>query len=93
MKLKIIEDKKNRMVVEIEGETHTFCNALKRELWNDKHVKVASYNIAHPFVGIPRLIVETDGGQTPKKALTEAAKRLEKTADSFQKAFTKWVKW
>ena len=92
MKLKILENKKNKLVVEIKGETHTFCNALKKELWNDKHVKAAGYDIEHPFVGVPKLIVETDSSESPKKALTEAAKRLEKTADKFKQAFAKGVK-
>ena len=89
MKLKILEDKKDKLIVEIKEETHTFCNALKKELWNDKHVKAAGYNIDHPFVGIPKLIVETDSSEAPRKALLEAAKRLEKKADSFKQAFTK----
>ena len=93
MKLKILENKKNRMVLELIGETHTFCNALKKELWNDKHVKAAGYNISHPYVGVPKIIVETDGSESPKKALIEAAKRLEKTADKFKKVFAKGVKW
>lgn len=89
MKLKVLQDKKNKMIVEIEGETHTFCNALKKELWNDKHVKAAGYNIAHPFVGVPKLIVETDSGEKPKKALIEAAKRLEKKAGDLKQASAK----
>jgi len=92
MDLTILEDKKNRMVFELEGETHTFCNALKAELWNDKHVKVAGYNIAHPLKAIPQFIIETDGAEAPKKALIEAAKRLNKTADTFKSAFVKSVK-
>ena len=89
MKLKILEDKKNKIIFTIEGETHTFCNALKKELWNDSHVKVAAYNIDHPFVGKPKMVVETDSSESPKKALTEAAKRLEKNADKFKEAFSK----
>ena len=92
MKLKFLEDKKNKVVVQIEGETHTFCNALKKELWNDKHVKIAGYNIAHPFVGVPKLVVETDSGEKPKKALIESAKRLGKTADKFKADFSKSIK-
>ena len=92
MKLKIIEDKKNKLIFELVGETHTFCNALKQELWNDKHIKVASYNIAHPLVGVPKFVIETDGSEKPKKALTEAAKRLKKVSDKFKTAFTKAIK-
>ncbi len=93
MEIKIVEENKNKMIIELKGETHTFCNALKKELWNDKHVKIAGYNIAHPLVGVPKIIVETDGKEAPKKALTEAAKRLGAKAEKFKKAFVKGVKW
>ncbi|MBW2996436.1 DNA-directed RNA polymerase subunit L [Candidatus Woesearchaeota archaeon] len=92
MKLKILEDKKNKMVFELKGESHTFCNALKAELWNDKHVKVAGYNIAHPLIGVPKFVVETDGRESPKKALTDAAKRLKNVSDKFKSAFLKGIK-
>ena len=92
MKLKIKEDKKNRMIVEIHGETHSFCNALKKELWNDSHVKVSGYRIEHPLVGIPTFIIETDGKEAPKKALQTAVTRLKKEADTFKTAFLKGVK-
>ena len=92
MKLNIVEDKKNRMVVEIHDETHSFCNALKKELWNDSHVKVSGYRIEHPLVGIPTFIIETDGKESPKKALKSAADRLKKEADKFKTAFLKGVK-
>jgi len=92
MEIKILEDKKSKMVLEIKGESHTFCNALKQELWNDKHIKVVGYSIAHPLIGIPKFIVETDGQESPKKALAEAAKRLNNTADKFKTAFLKGIK-
>lgn len=92
MELNIIEDKKNRMVFELKGETHTFCNILRKELWNDKHVKSAAYNIEHPLIGIPKIIVETDGNESPKKALKEAVKRMQKVNEKFKKQFMKEVK-
>jgi len=58
--------------------------ALKEELWNVKHVKVAGYRIDHPLVGIPRLIVETDGQEAPRKALISAAERLKKKTGKFK---------
>ncbi len=93
MEIKVVEETKNKLIIELKGETHTFCNALKKELWNDSHVKIAGYNIAHPLVGTPKIIVETDGKETPKKALTEAAKRLGSKAEKFKKEFIKGVKW
>jgi len=92
MELNVIEDKKNRMVFEIKGETHTFCNILRKELWNDKHIKIAAYSIDHPLLGIPRFIVETDGKEEPKEAVREAVKRLKKMNEAFQKQFLKEAK-
>ena len=91
MEIKILEEKKNRMIIELDGESHSFCNALKKELWNDKSVKSAGYNIEHPLVGIPKIVVETDG-KDPKKALIDAAGRLKKQFDSMKSEFLKSVK-
>ena len=91
MELNILEEKKNALKFELRGEDHSFCNLLKDELWNDKHVKVATYNIKHPLIGIPMFIVETDG-KDPKKVLDDAGKRLSKTLDKFKKDFSKEVR-
>lgn len=91
MELKVLEDSKNKLIVEIEGEGHALCNALKSELWNNKKVDIAGYNIAHPLVGVPKLVIETDSGK-PKEALVDAAKKIKKEADEFLKAFNKIAK-
>ncbi|MBN1544121.1 DNA-directed RNA polymerase subunit L [Candidatus Woesearchaeota archaeon] len=91
MEINVLEESKNRLVVEIKGEGHALCNALKSELWKNKKVKVAGYNIAHPLVGIPKLVIEVESGD-PKKLLADAAKNVKKDADDFLKSFTKTVK-
>ena len=91
MEIKILEEKKNKLIIELIGETHAFCNALKKELWNDKSVKAAGYNIEHPLVANPKIIVETDG-KDPKKALIDAANLLKKSFDSMKSEFLKSVK-
>lgn len=88
MELKIIEDTKNKVIIEIHGENNTFANALKQELWNDEDVKTSGYHVDHPLTNVPRLVVETKNSEA-KKALQEAVKRLEKTADKFGDAFSK----
>lgn len=85
MEIKVLEEKKNRLVISVEGESHTLCNALVKELWNDKHVKAAGYKIDHPLVGKPNIMVETDGADT-RKTISSAVKRLSKAADDFKKA-------
>ena len=84
MEFDIIEDKKNRLVFEIEGMGHTYLNVLKNELWNDSHVKVATYSIKHDEVSNPKFILETDGS-SPKTTLSGAVGRLKKLSEKFKK--------
>ena len=83
MELKFLENKKNRVVLEIDGAGHTFCNILKKELWNDDSVKSSAYSVDHPLVGIPKVVVETKSGSDASKALVDAATRLEKENKDF----------
>jgi len=91
MEIKVIENKKNTMIVEID-ESPAFCNALKKELYADKHVKAASFNVEHPLVSKPKVIVETDGKEAPSDALKKAASRLKKQSKEMKAAFNKEVK-
>lgn len=91
MEINVLEESKNKLIVELKGEGHALCNAVKAELWKNKKVKVTGYNIAHPLVGIPKLVIETDSGD-PKKILIEAIKAVKKDAESFLKSFSKTVK-
>jgi len=88
MEIKVLEEKKNRLLFEIKGEGHTLCRALQKELWNDSHVKAAGYNIDHPLVGVPKFVLETDG-EDPKKTINSAIKRLQKHANNFKDAAKK----
>jgi len=87
MELRVLESAKHRMVFELLGVDHTFCNALKQELWNDETVKVAAYNVNHPLVGVPKFIVECTGDV--KEALATASTRLQKRNKEFLNAFQK----
>ena len=84
MEIKILEEKKNRLYFEIPGAGHTLCNALKTELNNDEHVKVATYAVRHPETSNPKMIVETDSDSEPKKAIQSAIQRLKKNNDKFR---------
>ncbi len=91
MELNFVEDKKNRIVVEVKGETHTFVSALVDELWNDDAVKAAAYRIDHPLVGVPRIVLETTG-KSAKDVLKKAAQRLSKKIDSLGSGAVKAIK-
>ena len=88
MELKILDDKKNKIVLAVKGVDHTLCNALKSELWNDKHVKIATYSIRHPQISMPQIIIETDGEVSPKNALINAVQRIHKINEKFKKEFS-----
>ena len=88
MEINVISKTKKKLVFELKGEDHTFCNLLRDELWNVKGVVTSGYNIKHPLVGIPRFIVETESG-TPQEALEAAAKAIKKKSDDFAKQFAK----
>ena len=92
MEVKILDDKKNKIILEVKGADHTLCNAIKAELWNDKHVKIATYSIRHPQISVPQIIVETDGEEIPKNALMNAVQKLHKTNEKFKKEFLKEIR-
>lgn len=89
MELNILEKTKKRIVFELKGTTHTLCNELKDELWSDKDITAAAYNIDHPLIGVPKFIVETNGKTTPENALEKAADRLKKHNKEFADKFSK----
>lgn len=84
MELNILEESGKRMVFEIKGETHSFCNTLKEALWKIKGVEVATYKVEHPLIGIPKFLIETKGIE-PREALKKAVSDLKKLGKEFKK--------
>ncbi|MDP3698506.1 MAG: DNA-directed RNA polymerase subunit L [Nanoarchaeota archaeon] len=89
MEFTVLEESKTKLVFELKGETHTFCNLLKDELLNAKGVVTASYRVDHPLIGVPRFLVETKGAE-PRKALKDALASIKKKAESFRKEVTEF---
>ena len=71
MEIRVIRSENDLMEIEIKGEDHTLVNFLREALWKVKGVKDAGYNIKHPLVSEPRILVRTDGIK-PKKAFEQA---------------------
>lgn len=88
MELNVLSSTKTKMIFEIAGEDHTYCNLLRDEIWNVKGVLGAGYNIKHPLVGTPKFIIEVESGSA-KDALVDAASAIKKKASEFEKAFAK----
>lgn len=89
MEISVVEDTKDKLVMDLKGFDHTFCNSLKKELYAENGIKEATYRIEHPLVGIPRLLVHTDGKKAPRAALKDAAKRVKDHNKEFLTAFKK----
>lgn len=89
MELVVLESKKNKLKLEIKGESHALCNALRHELWNDKAVTKAGYRLESSLEAAPLILVESTN---PKKSLAAAASRLRKTLSQFEDKFKKAIK-
>jgi DNA-directed RNA polymerase subunit L len=84
MELNVLEESKTKLVFELKGETHTFCNLLKEELRKVSDVKTSAYKIDHPLVGVPKFMIETKS-KSPRDAIKEALKNIKKLAKDFKK--------
>lgn len=84
MELNVLESEKGLLKFEIKGEDHTFCNIVRKELWQDKNIDIAGYSIKHALVSNPVLVVESND---PKKSLIQTVKRLKNQNDDFLKEF------
>lgn len=87
MKFNILEDSKTRIKFELKGETHTICNILRKELWNDKDLIAAAYHLEHPMIGHPTFII--DHKKDARKALQSAISRLIKQTEELKEKFKK----
>ncbi len=89
MKLKVVRKTEDQLELEVEGEDHSLCNAIRKSLLEDKHVTYASYRIEHPLISHPVISVRTDGKETPEEALKESVKRIGEMASEFREVFVK----
>jgi len=92
MQVKVLEKKANELKIEIEGEDHSFCNALQKTLLEDETIEMAGYNIPHPLVSNPIVYVRTKGQRKPETALRNAAEKMRKRNKEFRETFEKALK-
>jgi len=89
MKVNVVEDKKDTLVIEIEGARHTIPNLIREALWEDNSVDLAAYEKKHPMLGNPKIIVKA---KDPRKALLTAIKKTEESLKDFEDEFRKQIK-
>jgi len=89
MNVKVLEKGPNELRMEIEGESHTFCNVLQKVLLEDETIEIAGYDVPHPLVSNPIIYVRTKGKRHPETALREAAGKIRTQSREFRASFEK----
>ncbi len=92
MEISVLKEEKGKLKLGIKGETHTFCNYLRKELWNDQALKTAGYNIEHSLTGHKVMMIETDEKKKKKKVLQKTVERLKKQNKELRDQFKKILK-
>ncbi len=82
MKLKIIELEKSKIRLSLEGEGHTFMNALTEEILSEPDVDVAKYVIEFQFSDPELLVTMKEGAKKdPVTVVREACSRISTRCD------------
>ncbi|HJJ54803.1 MAG TPA: DNA-directed RNA polymerase subunit L [Methanocorpusculum sp.] len=82
MKVKILEHEKDKLRFVIEGEGHTFVNALVEEALLDPEVDLAKYVIEFQFSDPEVLItMKPKSKKTPEKVVKEVLKKISTSCD------------
>jgi DNA-directed RNA polymerase subunit L len=89
LRIKTIKKTKDELKLEIEGESHTFCNLLQNTLVEDRSVKIAGYDTPHPLTEKSIMYIKVKKDGTPRKALERALKKISQRTDEFLSEFKK----
>lgn len=88
MKVKILEHEKDKLRFVIEGEGHTFVNALVEEVLLDSEVDVAKYVIEYQFSD-PEVLVtmKPKAKKTPEDVVIRALENISHRCDALLTTF------
>ena len=87
MKVNVLKRSKNELRIEIEGEGHSFCNALQKLLLEDNSIEFSGYRVPHRLISHPIIYLRTKGSRKPEEALIDASKALSSEVKEVRKAF------
>ena len=71
MNVKLLEEADDKLKLEVPDIT--LVNLLNENVWKQKGIDLSAYDIPHPYVSQPVLIVKS---KNPKKSVIEAAERI-----------------
>ena len=87
MNVKVIEDTKEKLILEFEDETETVTNILATQVWKEGGEAAAIRE--HPFIEKPRLTVM---GSSAKRMLGKASTAIQEQCDEFKEEFERALK-
>jgi DNA-directed RNA polymerase subunit L len=83
LKLRIVDEDKDRLEMEVGGEGHTLLNLLQSSLLENKDVTMAGYSKPHPLMDRSILYIHVKKGKDQKKVLIASAEDAKKKVDDF----------
>lgn len=88
MNIKVLENKKEKIRLEVEGEDATFLNILQEKAW-EAGATQAVFSKPHPYISESEIIVQS---ANPKKTLVDAAQFIANQAKEFGTLFKRAAK-
>ncbi len=88
MAIKVLEKKKDKLRVEVDGETHTLLNLLREKAWK-AGARQSAYIVKHPYLSQPEIIVRA---KNPGRVLNDAAQLIIDDTKDFGKEFRRALK-
>jgi len=82
MNIKVLEDSKEKFLLEFEDESETLTQLVATQIWKEGGEAAAIRE--HPFIENPKIVVM---GANPTKLLDKAAASLEEQCDEFKEEF------
>jgi DNA-directed RNA polymerase subunit L len=87
MFVSVVEETKDKLKVEVKGESATLTQLMAKQAWKEGGEAAAIRE--HPFMVEPKILVM---GTNPRKILEKSAKSVEEQADEFKAEFKRALK-
>jgi DNA-directed RNA polymerase subunit L len=87
MQLRVVEENKGMLKIEVAGESATLTQLIAEQVWNNGGEAAALQE--HPFMEEPKILVT---GTNPRKLLEKAASSVQDTADKCKEEWNKALK-
>lgn len=84
MQIEVLEKEKDKLKLEIKGETHTLTQLLATTVWEEGGEAAAIQE--HPFMEEHKIIVTA---RNPQRVLEKASIRIQKECDEFRDDFSR----